>query len=132
MPLPQTRVLPDKPDVVAPDGSDVRILLSLDRGSMAHFELAPGQTARAVRHQTVEEIWYCVSGMGEMWRKQGGEERVDTLSPGTCVTIPLGTHFQFRAGDEGLAAVAVTMPPWPGDEEALFVEGVWDVDGRST
>jgi len=110
---------------VAPDGSDVRILLSLDRGSMAHFEFAPGQVSKAVRHESVEEIWYCVSGLGEMWRKQEGEESVEALSPGTCLTIPLGTHFQFRAGDEGLAAVAVTMPPWPGEDEAVFVEGIW-------
>ncbi len=128
MPRPQTKVLSDRPDVVAPDGSDVRILLSLDRGSMAHFELASGQTSRAVRHQSVEEIWYCVSGSGEMWRKLGGEESIDSLSRGTCLTIPLGTHFQFRAGDEGLAAVAVTMPPWPGEDEAVFVEGTWDAD----
>jgi mannose-6-phosphate isomerase-like protein (cupin superfamily) len=60
-----------------------------------------------------------------MWRKQEGEESVEALSPGTCLTIPLGTHFQFRAGDEGLAAVAVTMPPWPGEDEAVFVEGIW-------
>jgi mannose-6-phosphate isomerase-like protein (cupin superfamily) len=43
-----------------------------------------------------------------------------------CVTIPLGTHFQFRSlGNEPLAAVAVTMPPWPGDGEAYEVAGPW-------
>ena len=95
---------------------------------MAHFELAPGQVSKAVRHQSVEEIWYCVSGVGEMWRKQGSEESVETLAPGTCLTISLGTHFQFRVGDEGLTAVAVTMPPWPGEDEAEFVEGLWEAD----
>lgn len=125
MSRPQTKVLPDKPDVTAPDGSQVRILLSLDRGSMAHFELAPGQTSKAVTHRSVEEIWYCVSGSGEMWRKHGDEERVDSLAPGTCLTLPLGTHFQFHAGDDGMAACAVTMPPWPGEDEAVFVEGAW-------
>ena len=34
-----TKRLPQKPDVTAPDGSDVRILLELKSGGMAHFEL---------------------------------------------------------------------------------------------
>ena len=39
-----------------------------------------------------------------------------------CLTIPLGTHFQFRSlGPGPLAAVAVTMPPWPGPDEAVPV-----------
>ena len=121
-----TTTLPAHRDVVAPDGSDVRILLQLRGGGMAHFELAPGETSRAVAHRTVEEIWYFVGGRGEMWRRQGTREEVVMVQCGTCLTIPLGTHFQFRAlGDEPLAAVAVTMPPWPGDGEALKVPGRW-------
>ena len=38
-----TMQLPGAPDAVAPDGSDVRVLLRLGRGSMAHFELAAGR-----------------------------------------------------------------------------------------
>ncbi|MBX3655334.1 MAG: cupin domain-containing protein [Ramlibacter sp.] len=119
-------MLPAQRTVVAPDGSDVRVLLGLPGGGMAHFALAPGQVAAAVTHRTVEEIWYVVSGRGEMWRRQGNlEERVD-LMPGLCLTIPLGTHFQFRAApDQGLAAVAVTLPPWPGEGEAVPVTGPW-------
>ncbi|MBC5785708.1 cupin domain-containing protein [Ramlibacter sp. USB13] len=93
---------------------------------MAHFELAAGQVARAVVHRTVEEVWFVLSGRGEMWRRQGAREETVVLEPGVCVTIPLGTHFQFRASpSEGVAAVAVTMPPWPGPGEAVFVEGPW-------
>jgi hypothetical protein len=51
-----TRQLPEARDVVAPDGSDVRILLQLDRGGMAHFELAAGRVSRAVAHHSVDEI----------------------------------------------------------------------------
>jgi mannose-6-phosphate isomerase-like protein (cupin superfamily) len=110
----------------APDGSDVRALLRLQGGSMAHFELAPGQTSTAVRHRTVEEIWVVVSGRGEMWRRQGRREEVVSVAPGVCVTIPAGTEFQFRClGNEPLGAVAVTMPPWPGDQEATRVAGKW-------
>ena len=121
-----TRRLPAGRDVVAPDGSDVRVLLGLGGGGMAHFTLAAGQTSRAVAHRTVEEIWFVVSGRGEMWRKHGTREEITPLEPGVCLTIPLGTHFQFRTvGAEPLAAVAVTMPPWPGDGEALEVDGRW-------
>jgi mannose-6-phosphate isomerase-like protein (cupin superfamily) len=121
-----TKRLPAAPDVVAPDGSDVRILLSLAGGSMAHFELAPGQTSIAVAHRTVEEIWFFLGGRGEIWRKQDGREEIIAVERGICITIPLGTHFQFRSlGEEPLTAVAVTIPPWPGEGEAYVVEGKW-------
>src|SRR3954454_4334528 len=94
---------------------------------MAHFQLAPGETSRAVTHRTVEEVWYFLGGHGEMWRLSGEDEQVDEVSEGVSIDIPVGTHFQFRAlGDEPLRAVGVTMPPWPGDDEALFVAGPWD------
>ncbi len=122
----ETKRLPERPDVTAPDGSDVRVLLGLKGGTAAHFELAPGLTSQAVAHRTVEEIWYFVSGRGEMWRSQGGVEETVAVGPGVCLTIPLGTRFQFRSfGPEPLAAVGVTMPPWPGAGEAVAVEGRW-------
>jgi mannose-6-phosphate isomerase-like protein (cupin superfamily) len=122
----ETKALPVDRDVVAPDGSDVRVLLGLPGGGMAHFTLAPGQVSKAVTHRTVEEIWFVVAGRGQMWRRQGGRESIVELQPGVCLTIPLGTRFQFRAtGPAALAAVAVTMPPWPGEGEAIVVAGAW-------
>jgi mannose-6-phosphate isomerase-like protein (cupin superfamily) len=124
-----TMRLPNERDAAAPDGSDVRVLLQLGRGGMAHFELGSGQTSRAVAHRTVEEIWYILAGRGEMWRRRGDRQETVTLEPGTCLSIPVGTHFQFRATDAGpLAAVAVTMPPWPGQDEAYEVTGAWPAD----
>jgi mannose-6-phosphate isomerase-like protein (cupin superfamily) len=126
MPQFDTLHLPPDPSTKAPDGSDVRVLLGLKGGGMAHFELAAGRTSAAVMHRTVEEIWYIVSGAGEMWRSQGEREQVVALEPGVCLTIPLGTRFQFRASERGpLAAVAITMPPWPGADEAVIVSGPW-------
>jgi mannose-6-phosphate isomerase-like protein (cupin superfamily) len=119
-------LLPVEPTVQAPDGSDVRVLLALHGGGMAHFHLAAGAIAKAVTHRSVEELWFIVAGQGEMWRKQGEREEIVSLVPGLCISIPLGTHFQFRASaSEPVSAVAVTMPPWPGEEEAVFVEGPW-------
>ncbi len=31
-------------------------------------------------HRTVEELWYCVSGLGEFWRKLGSDEQVLILN----------------------------------------------------
>ncbi len=128
-----TRQLPGIRDVVAPDGSDVRILLQLGRGGMAHFELAPGRVSRAVAHHSVDEIWYVVRGQGQMWRRQAEREETVPLEPDTCVSIPAGTHFQFRSTSaEPLAAVGVTMPPWPGPDEAYEVPGAWPADPFGT
>ena len=44
--------LPPARDAVAPDGSDVRVLLQLAGGSMAHFELP----------QTADEIDFATPG----------------------------------------------------------------------
>jgi mannose-6-phosphate isomerase-like protein (cupin superfamily) len=127
-----TKRLTESRDTIAPDGSDVRVLLGLTRGSMAHFELPPGQTSRAVTHRTVEEIWFFLSGRGEMWRRQHGQpEMVVPVESGVCLTIPLGTHFQFRSlGAEPLSALGVTMPPWPGEGEAIMVQGKWEATVR--
>src|SRR6516165_6558962 len=128
-----TKRLPVGRDVIAPDGSDVRILLGLAGGSMAHFELAPEETSIAVAHRTVEEIWFFLGGCGEMWRKQGEREEVVSVDPGVCITIPHGTHFQFRSvGRQPLTALGVTMPPWPGEGEAHAVEGKWPLTARGS
>ena len=123
----ETTHLPVDRDDVAPDGSDVRVLLRLSGGGMAHFELGPGETSAAVSHRTVEEIWFFVNGRGEMWRKLGEQEEVVAVYPGISLTIPQGTHFQFRSfGYEPLAAIGVTMPPWPGTDESFPVGGKWE------
>jgi mannose-6-phosphate isomerase-like protein (cupin superfamily) len=119
--------LPKARDVVATDGCDVRILLGLAGGTMAHFQLAPGAISSAVTHRTVEEIWFFLSGRGEMWLKQEGREEIVALERDVCLTIPRGTDFQFRSlGVEPLAAVSITMPPWPGEGEAVVVRGKWE------
>jgi mannose-6-phosphate isomerase-like protein (cupin superfamily) len=122
-----TKVIAEAPDAIAPDGSEVRLLGASARGSMAVFRLAPGAISRAVAHRTVEEIWYFTAGRGRMWRRLGEAEEVTEVAPGVSITIPTGTHFQFRSDpSEPLEAVAVTMPPWLGAEEAHPVAGKWE------
>jgi mannose-6-phosphate isomerase-like protein (cupin superfamily) len=121
-----TTRLPAQANEIAPDGSAVRILLGLAGGTMAHFELRAGETSRPVMHRTVDEAWFVLSGRGELWRKQMLREEVVALEPGVCVTLPQGTHFQFRATPtEAVRLVAVTIPRWPGEGEVEFVQGPW-------
>jgi len=122
----ETKPLGAASDATAPDGTAVRLLLSLRGGSMAHFELPASAVSHAVTHRTVEEIWFVLGGRGSIWRRQDGQERIDALDPGTSLTIPLGTAFQFRAeAGAPLEFVAITMPPWPGMDEALPAPGPW-------
>ena len=118
--------LPIAHDVLAPDGSEIRVLAGTSRGSMAHGLLPPGGVSRAIRHRTVEEVWYVLSGSAEIWRQLGDDEQIITATTGTSLTIPVGTHFQFRTvGDEPFQFIMLTIPPWPGEDEAEFVAGVW-------
>jgi mannose-6-phosphate isomerase-like protein (cupin superfamily) len=122
----ETKRIGSAPDAIAPDGSEVRVLCGLSRGGMAVFSLPPKAVARAVAHRTIEEVWYFVSGHGQMWRRFQEQQEIDDVGPGVSITIPVGTHFQFRCnGLEPLVAVGVTMPPWPGNDEAFAVEGPW-------
>jgi mannose-6-phosphate isomerase-like protein (cupin superfamily) len=116
----------ERHDVLAPDGSEIRLLPQLAGGSMVHCTLPPGAVSLAVTHRTVEELWYVLAGEGLLWRRQGEHQEVVPLRPGTAHTIPLGTHFQFRnPGEAPLVFVIVTMPPWPGMDEAVRVADHW-------
>ena len=60
----------EKPDYPAPDSSESRLLPTLNVGGLAHCTLPLGGVPKPVYHRTVEEIWYCIKGDGEVWRKQ--------------------------------------------------------------
>jgi mannose-6-phosphate isomerase-like protein (cupin superfamily) len=120
--------LGDAYDALAPDTSEIRLLVATARGSLAHGTLPPGRVSLAIAHRTVEEVWYVTEGRGQVWRKQGGREAVVDVEPGTALVIPTGTHFQFRStGPEPLRFVMWTMPPWPGKQEAIRVPDYWPV-----
>jgi mannose-6-phosphate isomerase-like protein (cupin superfamily) len=113
-------------DERAPDGSTVYPLVRTERASTGLIHLAPGETSATVKHRTVEEIWYVLAGRGELWRSLDGANETVSLTPGTCVTIPAGASFQFRAGHaDALEILMFTSPPWPGPEEAEPVGGRW-------
>jgi mannose-6-phosphate isomerase-like protein (cupin superfamily) len=120
-----TKDLSTDPDEMAPDGSEIRILVQTPSGQLTHCSLPPGEVSQAVRHKTINEIWHILDGQGEVWRSNGRSEVVD-VSVGTSLTIPVRTRFQFRNdGSTSLEILIATMPPWPGMSEAEPVEGLW-------
>ncbi len=107
----------------APDGVNTRPLLRFPEGSMARFELSAGQVSHAMWHPGLDELWYVVDGSGEMWREQATRSSIEPLIPGTCLSIPRKTRFQCRAGAGGLTVIAVTLPAWSGDGDAVRTNG---------
>jgi mannose-6-phosphate isomerase-like protein (cupin superfamily) len=72
------------PDAIAPDGSEIHFLVPASghqissesnrlpdalTASLVEVRLPAGRTSRAVRHRTVEEIWYFLAGIGRVWRR---------------------------------------------------------------
>ena len=123
----KTRKVQPEPDYIAPDGSKIFLLLNVKGGNTCVCELPVGATSKPVCHKTVEEIWFFLSGEGQLWRKlKNEEESLTPLNKDIAITIPLGCAFQFKnTGKEPLRFYIVTMPPWPGADEAIKVEGYW-------
>ena len=122
----ETRTISASPPIIAPDGSRIYEGVAQARGSLALCVLPVGVTAAAVVHRTVDENWWCVAGLGQLWRRSAEAETEEDLLPGKSVAIPVGTAFQFRnTGHEALVLLISTMPRWPGAEEAQRVADHW-------
>jgi mannose-6-phosphate isomerase-like protein (cupin superfamily) len=123
----KTIMLPEQPEAKSPAGADIRFLVEGERGNMIHSTVPAQQVNRATVHATVSEFWYVLAGHGELWRDDGVESCVTELVPGTAVDVPVGTTFQYRnVSDLAMTLICIAMPPWPGDEEATVVEGIWE------
>ena len=119
------------PDTLAPDGSEIRLLVgdaqAATRASLCEATLPAGGVSRPVWHRTVEEIWYVLEGQGEVWRCPPGADPASVpaveVGPGDALVIPTGWRFQFRAGAAGcFRFLCYTSPPWPGVDEAQRAE----------
>jgi mannose-6-phosphate isomerase-like protein (cupin superfamily) len=115
------------PDAIAPDGSEIRLLVDehhgISRASACEVTLPAGATSKPVCHRTVEEIWYILDGHGEVWRAAPGSDvaqsRPVAVERGDTLTIPCQWRFQFRASAGGpLRFLCFSAPPWPGFDEA--------------
>ncbi|MEO1286694.1 MAG: cupin domain-containing protein [Chloroflexota bacterium] len=122
----KTTPFPEKPDAKSPAGADIRYLVDGETGGMIHSTVPAYQINKATVHATVSEFWYILEGHGEIWRDNGKEDSITTLVAGVSIDIPVGTKFQYRnVSQDDLKFICVTMPPWQGDEEATYVDGIW-------
>jgi mannose-6-phosphate isomerase-like protein (cupin superfamily) len=122
----QTRPFPSTADARSPAGAEIRHLIEGETGSMIHSTVPVGQVNRATVHATVSEFWHVLSGEGQIWRREGRSEETTVLRTGVSIDIPVGTAFQYRCtGADPLRFLCISMPRWPGEQEATFVEGPW-------
>ncbi len=114
------------PDVTAPDGSAVYVLVDGARGasrlSLAEAVVGPGERTACVSHKTIEEVWYVLRGAGVFHRALpdgSGAEEVK-IKAGDAVLIPTGHRFWVENTGAGeLAFLCCDAPGWPGHEEAV-------------
>jgi len=123
----KTISLPIESNDRSPAGAYIRYLVGGKTGNMIHSTVPRYQINKATVHKTVSEFWYILEGHGEIWRDNGVQSSVTVLVPGVSIEIQAGTKFQYRNVSEAdLKFICISMPPWPGDSEATFVEGKWD------
>ena len=83
------------------------------RHSVAEIVIPPGKSSLRHYHKVAEETFYILRGRARL--------RVDDtefdLSPGNaCLIEPSEMHQIFSVGDDDLAFLAVSSPPWVPDD----------------
>jgi hypothetical protein len=88
---------------------------------MAAFRLVPGAASRAVAHRRCRGDLVCRARRRADAAQIGGAEEIAVSR-----AILAGMHFRLCNDGAGpLDIIAVTMPPWPGDDEACAAEKKW-------
>lgn len=112
----------DAPPFTTKDGSEIRELLAhrnscIVAQSLAEARLPPGVGTVAHYHRRTEEIYYILSGTGQMrlgdaWRSVG---------PGDAIAIPPGAvHEIVNQGTEQLKFLCCCAPPYEHDDTVLL------------
>jgi hypothetical protein len=92
VPTFETKRLPAKESHEAPDHSKIRLLARTQKGGLCHCTLPPRCISSAVTHRNVDEIWYFLSGFGEVWRKDDRTEAIEEVSVGVSLSRFLPEH----------------------------------------
>lgn len=127
----------DTPDVIAPDGAEIRVLVDQSRGatklSLAEALVKPGERTSCVSHRTIEEVWYIVQGKGRFHRltPNGTEESIEEVVTGEALFIPTGYRFWIEnTGPGDLRFLCCDAPAWPGHDEAVVWATTTQSDGN--
>jgi mannose-6-phosphate isomerase-like protein (cupin superfamily) len=103
------------------DGSEIRELLAhrnscIAKQSLAEARLPVGASTTTHFHRQTEEIYYLLSGSGQM--RIGQQER--RVGPGDAVAIPPGeVHQIVNDGSEELRFLCCCAPPYEHDDTIL-------------
>jgi mannose-6-phosphate isomerase-like protein (cupin superfamily) len=106
------------------DGSQIRELLAhrnscIRNQSLAEARVAPGMSTTRHYHVRTEEIYYILSGEGEM--SVGAEKR--SVKPGDAIAIPPGqVHTIWNTGPAVLTFLCCCAPGYE-HEDTVLVEG---------
>jgi mannose-6-phosphate isomerase-like protein (cupin superfamily) len=106
---------------VTKDGSEVYELLHpknsrVRRLSIAEAVVKPGSATKEHFHRTSEEVYYILSGEGEMYIN---EEKA-YVQAGDVVLIPAGArHYVVNTGNEELVILCASSPPYSHEDTEL-------------
>jgi mannose-6-phosphate isomerase-like protein (cupin superfamily) len=101
---------------ITADGSSIRELAGpawtpARHQSLAEATLEPGGQTAEHYHPQAEELYYFVSGRGQM--SLGQEDPPQPVQPGDCVVIPPGTpHKLWNTGDGPLVLLCCCAPAY--------------------
>ena len=114
----------EAPPFTTKDGSTIRALVDVRLGgaknqSLAEALLPPGEATERHCHPASEEIYYFLSGRGEM-EVSGARERV---RPGDAVLIPSGAMHQVRADDDAELLFLCCCAPAYSDADTVKIKG---------
>ena len=92
-------------DTLAPDGSEIRLLLgepeAATKASLCEVTLGAREVSRPVWHRSVEELWYVIKGVGRVWRcppdKDAANSNASGGRPGRRAGNPDGVEFSVRS-----------------------------------
>lgn len=114
-------------DFIAPDGTAGYQLANAPTGNMTSYRQFPKQISHAIKHNINNELWYILSGEGEIWIKHQEQEIISKLEAGVSIFIPEHAEFQFRNTSDtiDLQFICVAMPPWAGPHIVEYVKGPW-------
>ena len=93
------------------DGSTIRELHHTAAQSLAEAELTGGQATQRHYHAETEEIYFVLSGRGDM--EVDGERR--EVGVGDAILIPRGAWHEIRAL-EPLRFLCCCVPPYSDDD----------------
>ena len=121
------RICGQDPDEIAPDGSLIYWLRRNEYASTCLCVLPPGHQSLPARHPRLQELWYVMSGQGQLYRSSANGGLPVALRAGVGVSIAAGEVFQFCAHrDSALTIHITTTPPWAGEHDVeTGLTGYW-------